>query len=303
MARTNDLMATTEDREIVISRLVNAPRELVFEAWTDPKHLIQWWGPKGFTNTFQSIAVKPGGVWKFIMHGPDGVDYPNLITFHEVVKPELITFSHGTGEENDPHQFETRVTFEKKGDKTLLTMKSIFSSADERDKMVREVGAIEGGNQTLDRLEEQVLKITGINKTPFTIERIYKAPIARVWKAITDKNQMKQWYFDLEEFKPEVGFEFQFSGGPPQKSYLHLCRVVEVVPERKIAYTWRYDGYEGNSTVIWELFEEGDMTRLKLTHEGLESFLNEPDFAKKNFVAGWTDITGLSLKDYLEGKA
>src|SRR5688500_17668783 len=85
MAKRNDLTATTEDRELVITRLLNAPRELVFEAWTDPKQLLQWWGPKGFTNTFHTIEVKPGGVWKFIMHGPDGVNYPNQIIYHKIV--------------------------------------------------------------------------------------------------------------------------------------------------------------------------------------------------------------------------
>src|SRR5690349_14910498 len=119
MAKRNDLTTTDEDRDIVITRLLSAPRELVFDVWTDPKHLIQWWGPNGFTNTFEPIEIKPGGVWRFIMHGPDGVDYPNFIRFREVVKPEKISFSHGT-DENNPEQFETVVTFEQKGNKTLL---------------------------------------------------------------------------------------------------------------------------------------------------------------------------------------
>src|SRR4051794_8762333 len=96
---------------------------------------------------------------------------------------------------------------------------------------------------------------------PFVIERIYNASIDKVWKAITDKDEMKEWYFDLKEFKPEVGFEFEFYGGSPEKSYRHLCKVTEVVPGKKITYSWRYDGYEGNSLVTWELFEEGDKTK------------------------------------------
>lgn len=301
MAKKSDPTTTTEDREIVITRLLKAPRELVFDAWTDPRHLIQWWGPNGFTNTFESIEVKPGGIWKFIMHGPDGADYPNFIKFHEVIKPERISFSHGANE-NDSHAFETVVTFEQQGNKTLLTMRSIFPTAAVRDKMIKDVGAIEGGNQTLDRLVAQLDKIIGPGNTPFTIERIYKAPITLVWKAITDRNEMKNWYFELKEFKPEIGFEFTFEGGPPEKSYLHLCKVTEVIPGKKIAYTWRYDGYEGNSTVVWELFEEGPNTRLKLTHIGLETFPDNPDFAKANFAAGWTDITGTFLREYLEKK-
>lgn len=136
---------------------------------------------------------------------------------------------------------------------------------------------------------------------PFIIERTFHAPVEKVWKAITDKDQMKQWYFDLAEFKPEVGFEFQFEGGDEDKCYVHLCKVTEVVVGKKLTYSWRYKGYEGNSFVTFELFDEGDTTRLKLTHEGLETFpINNPSFAKANFVAGWTQLIGTSLKAFVE---
>ena len=136
---------------------------------------------------------------------------------------------------------------------------------------------------------------------PVIIERVFNAPAAKVWKAITNKNDMKEWYFNLPEFKPEVGFEFQFEGGDENKSYLHLCKVTEVIPGKKLTYSWRYDGYPGNSFVTWELFEEGNKTRLKLTHAGLETFPAEnPSFAKNNFVKGWTEILGTSLQKYLE---
>lgn len=140
-----------------------------------------------------------------------------------------------------------------------------------------------------------------MNDNPVIFERTYHASIEKVWKAITDRADMKQWYFDLVEFKPEVGFEFQFEGGPPNKTYLHLCKVTEVIEGHKLQYSWRYDGYAGNSLVTFELFPEGDYTRLKLTHEGLESFPKEnPDLAKENFVQGWKEITGTNLKDFLE---
>lgn len=139
-------------------------------------------------------------------------------------------------------------------------------------------------------------------QAPFEIERIYNAPAATVWKALTDRDEMKQWYFSLAEFRPEVGFEFSFSGGPDEgKQYLHLCKITEVIPGRKLTYSWRYDGYEGNSFVTFELFEEENKTRLKLTHEGLETFpVNNPDFAKTNFAQGWTEIIGTSLKKFVE---
>jgi len=140
-----------------------------------------------------------------------------------------------------------------------------------------------------------------MNNSPIVIENSYPASTAKIWKALTDKNQMKLWYFDLPEFKPEVGCEFQFYGGKDaDNQYLHKCKVTEVVVNKKITYSWRYDGYAGNSFVTFELFDERNTTRLKLTHAGLETFPNNPDFAKERFVEGWTYITGTSLKEFLE---
>jgi uncharacterized protein YndB with AHSA1/START domain len=136
---------------------------------------------------------------------------------------------------------------------------------------------------------------------PFVIERTYNAPVARVWKAITDAIEMKQWYFDIPGFKAEPGFAFQFYGGSENKQYLHLCKITQVIPEKKISYSWKYEGYPGDSLVTFELFDEAGKTRLKLTHEGLESFpADNPDFAKESFAMGWTEITGNFLKAFVE---
>ena len=132
------------------------------------------------------------------------------------------------------------------------------------------------------------------------IERTFNAPVARVWKALTDADEMRVWYFDLKEFKPEVGFEFEFTVEHEGTKYHHLCKITEVIPQKKIAYTWRYAGEEGNSLVTLELFAEGGKTRLKLTHEGLETFPKLPAYAKTNFEKGWTEIIGSSLKQYVE---
>lgn len=138
--------------------------------------------------------------------------------------------------------------------------------------------------------------------TPLVIERVYHAPVERVWQAITDKEKMKQWYFDIKEFKPEIGFEFEFEaeGKEKDKCYRHLCKIMEVVTNRKLKYSWKYDGHEGNSFVSFELFPEGDSTRLRLTHEGLETFPPIAAFAKENFQRGWTDLIGSLLKDFVE---
>jgi len=145
-------MSNTHDREITISRLINAPRERVWSAWTDPDQLILWWGPDGFTNTFQEYAFCVGGVWKFIMHGPDGIDYPNKIVFSEIREPEHIAFTH-SGADDDPTIFESSVTFEDQDGGTLVTLRNVFETSEERDRVVKEVGAIEGGKQTLGRLD------------------------------------------------------------------------------------------------------------------------------------------------------
>jgi len=134
------------------------------------------------------------------------------------------------------------------------------------------------------------------------IEQTYQAPTSLVWEAISNTDEMKLWYFDLPEFKPEVGCEFRFMGGPSEdRQYQHICQVTEVIPNKKLAYNWRYDGYEGNTLVTFELFNDDGQTRLKLTHEGLETFpVDNPDLAKENFVIGWNWLIGISLKEFLE---
>jgi len=135
------------------------------------------------------------------------------------------------------------------------------------------------------------------------LERTFNAPVARVWKALTDVDQMRQWYFDLKEFKPEVGFEFDFVVEHEGNTYDHRCKITEVIPQKKIAYTWRYHGHEGDSLVTFELFSEGEKTRLKLTHEGLDTFPKTAAFARENFEKGWTELIGSELKQFVEKKA
>jgi len=132
------------------------------------------------------------------------------------------------------------------------------------------------------------------------IERTFNAPVPRVWKALIDVEQMRQWYFELKEFKPEVGFEFEFSVEHKGMNYHHLCKITEVIPQKKLVHTWRYKGHEGDSLVTFELFADGDKTRLKLTHEGLETFPKTPSFARKNFMEGWTQLISSSLKEFVE---
>ena len=136
---------------------------------------------------------------------------------------------------------------------------------------------------------------------PVVVEEVLNAPAEKVWQAITDKEKMKHWYFNLDEFKPEIGFEFSFPGqGHQGESYMHLCKVTEVIPNKKLQYSWRYQDHPGNSLVTFELFPHGDQTKIRLTHEGLESFPATPDFARESFNTGWNELIGKSLPKYLD---
>ena len=151
MAERSRAVAAKDEPTIVVTRLVDAPRELVWQAWTEPQHIAQWWGPNGFTNTIHAMEVKPGGVWRFIMHGPDGTDWPNKIVYREVVRPERLVYDHSGEGANDPHRFHVTVTFTDKNGMTEIVMVSLFPSLEARNAVLK-FGALEGGGQTLDRL-------------------------------------------------------------------------------------------------------------------------------------------------------
>jgi uncharacterized protein YndB with AHSA1/START domain len=152
MSTTENNQTNTADREIVSTRVLNAPRELVFKAWTDPDQLVHWWGPKGFTATSQEFDPRPGGVWRFVLHGPDGVDYQNRSIFLEVVKPERIVFVQVSGP-----QFQVTTTFAEQAGKTRVTFRMLFESAANCDKI--KAFAVEGNEQNFDRLEAQLAKM------------------------------------------------------------------------------------------------------------------------------------------------
>jgi uncharacterized protein YndB with AHSA1/START domain len=147
----NAFSTGTEDREITGSRIFNAPRELVFKMWTDPEHIVNWWGPTGFRNTIFEMDVRPGGKWRHIMHGPDGVDYKNESIYLEIVPQERLVYQHVSA----PGHIST-VTFEDLGNKTKVSMHMLFETAEIRDTTVKVFNAIEGLQQTLQRLADQL---------------------------------------------------------------------------------------------------------------------------------------------------
>lgn len=146
--------ASNSNREIVIERTVNAPRELVWEAWTKAEHIAKWWGPNGFTTTIHEMKVSVGGVWRFVMHGPNGMDFPNKIVYRELVKPERLVYDHATDDGRDIRDFQSTVTFVALGSKTKVTMRALFDTKEGFDAAAKY--AVEGGNQTLGRLDEHL---------------------------------------------------------------------------------------------------------------------------------------------------
>jgi len=153
--------SATADREIVVSRVIDAPRELVFEAFTEVRHLSRWWGPEGFTTTTQSFEFRVGGEWIFVMHGPDGTDYPNWITWTEINPPERIALLHGAVRD-DPNAFVSVLTFEPEGAVTRIEMRTVFPTKEMRDHAVEKYHAIEGARQTLNNLAAYVTE--GVRK-------------------------------------------------------------------------------------------------------------------------------------------
>ena len=149
MANRNEIKNDTSDRELIITRLLNAPRELVWDVFTTPEHIKNWWGPNGFTNTIDKMDVKPGGEWEFVMHGPDGTDYKNKSIYKEIIRPERIVFEHVSGP-----KFIATITFTAEGNKTYLKCHMLFESAEQFQQVVKTFKADEGLKQNIVKLEE-----------------------------------------------------------------------------------------------------------------------------------------------------
>ena len=150
--------SATADREIVISRVINAPRAVVFEALTEVRHLSRWWGPEGFATTTRSFEFREGAAWDFVMHGPDGTDYSEWITWTEIVPPERIALLHGESRD-DPNAFESTLAFAPHGTATRIVMRTVFPTKQLRDQAVEKYDAIEGGQQTLSHLAAYVTEV------------------------------------------------------------------------------------------------------------------------------------------------
>jgi uncharacterized protein YndB with AHSA1/START domain len=245
--------SNSADREIVITRVLDAPVQVVWQAFTDPKRIPQWWGPSGFRTTTKKMEVKPGGVWRFVMHGPDGHDYENLITYLEVVEPRRLRYKHGGDKDAEPVNFEVTVTFEQEADddqRTLLTMRSVFPSSKARDFIIREYNALEGAKQNVGRLAEYLRTITGAgvagvvaSDRPFVISRVYQVPRDVLWSMWTEPEHLKSWFGPKDvsiascklDLRPGGTFHYgmQTPGGPVMWGKWVFR---EVVPRERLAF-------------------------------------------------------------------
>lgn len=150
----------TADREIVVSRVIDAPRDVVFEVFTEVRHLSRWWGPDGFTTTTRDFEFRVGGEWNFVMHGPDGTRYPEWIAWTRIDPPERIEFRHGEYRD-DPNAFESILTFAPDGAATRIELRTLFASAEQRDEAIEKYRAVEGARQTLSNLAGYVAELAG----------------------------------------------------------------------------------------------------------------------------------------------
>ncbi|HEY2156631.1 MAG TPA: SRPBCC domain-containing protein [Isosphaeraceae bacterium] len=285
--------SSTSDRELVATRVFDAPRELVFKLWTDPEHVAKWWGPRGFTITTASMDVRAGGVWRFRMHGPDGVDYPNRIKYTEVVEPERLAYEHGGDVDGEPVNFEVTATFEDVGGKTKLTLRSLFPSAEALAFVVEKHGAAEGMWQHVDRLVEVATEQAGTRTNALTVSlpsdrefrltRTFDAPRALVWEAVTKPEHVARWWGPRNSTAALCEMDFRPGGAwrivlrtPDGRESPFKGVYREIVAPERVVQTFIYDvefirDFESVETMT--LTEHGGKTTIATTslHPSQES--------------------------------
>lgn len=269
MDARNDMAAPAADRALVFTRLLDAPRERVFELWTDPRHVAQWWGPGGFSTTTHSAEVRAGGTWRFTMHGPDGRDYENRITYLEIDTPQRLVYRHD-GNDNDggdaaPVKFQVTVTFAEEGDKTRLTMRMAFDSADELRRVAEKYSAVEGAHQTLDRLARHATIILpdGPVERQLVITRLLDAPRALVFKVWTEREHLIHWSaprgFVITHCEGDVrpgGAWRACMRAPDGVDHWLGGTYRDIVAPQRLVFTHRWDNDPDHETLVTVLLSE-----------------------------------------------
>jgi uncharacterized protein YndB with AHSA1/START domain len=253
-----------EEREIVTTRVVDAPPEAVYRAWTEPEHLARWWGPKGFTNTFDVFEPRPGGEWRFTMHGPNGADHPNASVFVELAPPGRIVLDHLSG-----HQFRVTATFEALDGRTRVTFRMGFETAKECAKV--KSFAVEKNEENMDRLEIELARMAAPGPARvFAFSRLIDAPRERVYAAWAEPERMAKWFapkpFELivhrMDFRPGGRFRMAMRG-PDGSDFPFSGRYGEIVPGEKLTWAGELgDGPPEQVSTVVTFKDEGGGTRL-----------------------------------------
>lgn len=261
MPRHSDITTSVLPREIHLRRTFDAPRELVWKVWTTPAHLAQWWGPRGFSTTTREHDLRPGGQWRFTMHGPDGRDYENLITYLEVRAPEFLSYKHGGDAGLEPVNFSVTASFTAQGDKTTLDMRMVFPSESVREFVMREYGALEGGQQTITRLGEHLDELRAAKASasagainPFKIARVFHAPRDLVFDAWIKREHLAKWWgprhadADIKSFDARPGGVCHYrmaSNDPSFPDMWGKLHFHEITPTTRLAFTTSFSNEQG----------------------------------------------------------
>jgi uncharacterized protein YndB with AHSA1/START domain len=254
-------------REIVTTRVFDAPRELVFRAWTEAEHLSRWWGPKGFTLTIHEFDPRPGGAWRFVMHGPNGADYPNACVFVEISPPYRIVIDHIS----EP-RFRVTATFDDLGGKTKLSFRQLFETPGTFEK-IRSI-AVPANEEVFDRLAAE-LSAMGGGRHEMLLARIVGAPRDLVWEVWTNPTHLARWWGPRGFSNPRCEVDLREGGairidmrGPDGVVYPMAGRFLEIVKPRRLVFTaLPLDSagapiFEGTNAI--EFHEMGAMTRIEL---------------------------------------
>ena len=283
---------SSADRELVFTRVFDAPRELVFDAFTNPEHLAKWWGPQGFTTTVHEMDVRPGGIWRLTMHGHDGRDYHNRIVMLEVVKPDRLVFRHEPDHDSERVTHQTTVTFNSHRGKTLLTMRLLFDSPATRAHVIKTYGAIEGGHQTLSRLIGHLQSATGKPSSvaaPLFISRLLNASRNLVFEMWSKPEHLARWWGPNGFTLPRCKMDFRTAGAfqlvmraPDGADFPLRGEYLEIIEPERIAFHEFHSQHGHEVFTIITLLEEDGKTRLIVQ----QAYLFESD-ATQGAPEGW----------------
>jgi uncharacterized protein YndB with AHSA1/START domain len=276
-----------EKNTLTITRIFDAPKELLFKVWTEPEHIARWWGPYGFTNTINKMDVKPGGDWEFVMHGPDGRNYKNHSIYMEIVSNKKIVFSHISP------KFRATVNFTSIGNKTELTWEMCFESAGELEQVIKVFKADDGLLQNVEKLELYLANVPADDE--FVITRVFNSPRELVYQVWTDAKHLAKWWGPAGmkmnvaslDFRPGGLFHYSMITPEGQKMWGKFVYKEITAPER-IVFTNSFSDEEGNTTRapfsptwplevlnILTLNDEGGMTRIRLRGKPVNATLDE----------------------------